>query len=224
MKHRVIRSLLTLSLAFSWGVVAKDLGKVGATFPIGERDMLTWIAQRLEDLEADGRLEQMQQAFQARVKRGVEHPTPLELTTTRTPETFLVDPSLTLARDFTDAEGKTFAKAGARINPFDTRTWPEGQVLPRFEYSHVLAFLDARDGRQLAWAQSLTAAKPIRWILTGGSPNHVAKRLNTRIYFDQQGMLTQKLHIKAVPSLVEQSGIHWKVTEFDVSQIEVGSQ
>ncbi|ENM5759982.1 type-F conjugative transfer system protein TraW [Vibrio mimicus] len=223
MKHRVMLSLFSLSLAFSGGVVAKDLGKVGATFPIGEMDMLTWIEQRLKDFEANGRLEQMQLTFQARVRRRVEHPTPLELTTTRTPEMFFVDPSQTLARDFTDAGGKVFAKAGARINPFDTRTWPEGQALPQFEYSHVLAFLDARDERQLAWAQNLTAAKPIKWILTGGSPNLVAKRLNTRIYFDQLG-ITQKLHIKAVPSLVEQSGIHWKVTEFDVSQIEVGSQ
>ncbi|KOO12726.1 conjugal transfer protein TraW, partial [Vibrio xuii] len=61
---------------------------------------------------------------------------------------------------------------------------------------------------------------PIKWVLTGGSPNAVAERLNSRIYFDQQGDLSKKMHIKAVPSLVEQSGINWKVTEFDVSNEE----
>ncbi|WP_353850655.1 hypothetical protein [Vibrio harveyi] len=78
-------------------------------------------------------------------------------------------------------------------------------------------FFDARDEQQVAFAQTFQSEKPIKWILTGGSPDQIAETLNTRVYFDQQGMLTQKMHIKAVPSLVEQSGINWKVTEFDVS-------
>lgn len=213
--HTILMTAFCLVL--SNGAMAKDLGKVGPTFPIGELDMLTWIEQRLKHFEANGKLAQMQQDFQESVRKNVETPPPLTLTTTDNPQTFFVDPSLTLAKNLTDAEGKVFASAGTRINPFDTSTWPESQKLPKFEYSHVLAFFDARDEQQLKWAQNLTANKPIKWVLTGGSPNHAAEILNTRIYFDQQGQLTQKLHINAVPSLVEQSGIHWKVTEFDVS-------
>ncbi|MDF4270356.1 type-F conjugative transfer system protein TraW, partial [Vibrio parahaemolyticus] len=178
--------------------------------PIGEIDMLVWIEQRLKGFEQSGQLADMQQEFIEKVAENVETPPPLSLTTTTAPDTFLVDPSLTLAKDLTDANGQVFAKAGTRINPFDTTTWPEHSRPPnQFEYSHVLVFFDARDEQQLAFAQTFQSKKPIKWILTGGSPNQASEHLNSRIYFDQQGDLSQKMHIKAVPSLVEQSGIHW---------------
>lgn len=212
---------LLLSLLAPLYANAKDFGRIGATFPIGEIDMLVWIEQRLKGFEASGKLDEMKEEFIDRVKRNVETPSPINLPTTLNPKVFHVDPSLTLAKDLTDPKtGKIFAKAGMVINPFDTRTWPDGQKLPQFEYSHALVFFDGNDAQQLAWAENLTANKPIKWILTGGSPNQVSQRLNHRIYFDQQGLLTSQLHIKNVPSLVEQSGIHWKVTEFDVSKIE----
>lgn len=200
---------------------AKDFGRIGATFPIGEIDMLVWIEQRLKGFEASGKLDEMKEEFIDRVKRNVETPSPINLPTTLNPKVFHVDPSLTLAKDLTDPKtGKVFAKAGTVINPFDTRTWPDGQKLPQFEYSHVLVFFNGHDAQQLTWAENLTANKPIKWILTGGSPNQVAEQLGQRIYFDQQGLLTEQLNIKHVPSLVEQSDLYWKVTEFDVSHIQ----
>lgn len=202
-------------------VAAKDLGRIGPTFPIGEIDMLLWIENRLKGFEASGKLDDLKQEFTEQVKRSVETPTPIDLTTTLTPNTFFVDPSLTIPQDLTDPKtGKVFAKAGTTINPFDVSTWPQGDRLPKFEYSHTLVFFNASDKQQLTWAKTITSSKPIKWILTGGSPNKVAETLNARIYFDQKGLLTSQLHIKHVPSVVEQSGIHWKVTEFDVSQIQ----
>ncbi|HAV1370496.1 TPA: type-F conjugative transfer system protein TraW [Vibrio parahaemolyticus] len=218
MKKMTALALWGVALLFQPHADAKDLGRIGATFPIGEIDMLVWIEQRLKGFEQSGQLADMQQEFIEKVAENVETPPPLSLTTTTAPDTFLVDPSLTLAKDLTDANGQVFAKAGTRINPFDTTTWPEHSRPPnQFEYSHVLVFFDARDEQQLAFAQTFQSKKPIKWILTGGSPNQASEHLNSRIYFDQQGDLSQKMHIKAVPSLVEQSGIHWKVTEFDVS-------
>jgi type-F conjugative transfer system protein TraW len=221
MKKMTALALWAVAVLFHPTLGAKDLGRIGATFPIGEIDMLTWIERRLKGFEQSGKLAKMQQEFVDRVTESVETPPPLSLTTTTTPSTFLVDPSLTLARDLSDAKGQIFAKAGTRINPFDTNTWPEQSRPPnQFEYSHVLVFFDARDEQQIAFAQTFESTKPIKWVLTGGSPNAVAERLNSRIYFDQQGDLSKKMHIKAVPSLVEQSGINWKVTEFDVSNEE----
>ncbi|HHY0432635.1 TPA: type-F conjugative transfer system protein TraW [Vibrio parahaemolyticus] len=221
MKRMTALALWGAALLFQPHAGAKDLGRIGATFPIGEIDMLVWIKQRLKGFEQSGKLASMQQEFAQRVAESVETLPPLTLTTTTTPSSFFVDPSLTLARDLSDAKGQIFAKAGIRINPFDTNTWPEQSRPPnQFEYSHVLIFFDARDEQQIAFAQTFESTKPIKWVLTGGSPNAVAERLNSRIYFDQQGDLSKKMHIKAVPSLVEQSGINWKVTEFDVSNEE----
>lgn len=211
----IILSLNTPSL------VAKELGKIGATFPIGEIDMLTWIDDRLKRFEANGRLAQMQQEMTEQVKRSVETPPPIPLSTTTAPSVFTVDASLKLAKDIIVPDsGHVIAKAGTVINPFDSSTWPSGELFPQFEYSHALAFFDARDKRQVTWAAELTSDKPIKWVLTGGSPNETALILDSRIYFDQQGHLTQKLHLQSVPSLVQQRGTLWEVTEFDVSRLE----
>jgi len=221
MKTRLLLTLFSFSLLSHAPLTAKDLGRIGTTFPIGEINMLMWIEQRLKGFEQSGELAKMQQAFARRVRQSVETPQPLPLTTTTTPDTFRVDPSLTLATDLKDANGQVFAKAGTRINPFDARTWPErSRLAHRFEYSHVLMFFDGRDEKQLAFAQRFQSTKPIKWILTGGSPNPLSERLSRRLYFDQQGNLSRKLRIKAVPSLVEQSGTQWQITEFDVSNEE----
>ena len=214
--------MMVFALLLSLGAVAKDLGRLGPTFPIGEIDMLTWIEARLKHFKATGKLEQMQTEFAEQVKQSVETPPPLSLSTTTTPKTCLVDPRITVAKDLTDGQGRVFAKAGTRVNPFDTRTWPTGAKLPQFEYSNVLVFFDARDAKQVEFVANLEHAKPLRYILTGGSPNQAAKRFNTRMYFDQQGTLSDRLHIQAVPSLVEQSGHAWRVQEFDVQHIVVG--
>lgn len=208
-----------LAALLSLPVAAKDLGRMGPTFPIGEVDMLAWIEARLKRFEQNGQLEQMQQEFAQRVKQSVETPPPLALSTTTTPKRFLVDPSIVVPKDLTDTQGRVFAKAGTRVNPFDTTTWPTNARLPQFEYRHALIFFDARDAKQVAFVEGLEHEKPLRYILTGGSPNQVAKRFNQRIYFDQQGMLSSKLRIQAVPSLVEQSGKAWQVQEFDVQHL-----
>jgi hypothetical protein len=58
---------------------------------------------------------------------------------------------------------------------------------------------------------------PIKWVLTGGRPSDVATTLGTRVYFAQQGDLTRRMHIKAVPSVVRQNGHYWQVREIDVN-------
>ncbi|WP_353850654.1 hypothetical protein [Vibrio harveyi] len=111
-----------MAVMFSLPMTAKDLGRIGATFPIGEVDMLKWIDQRLRGFEKSGEFTRMQNEFSQRVKQSVKNPKPLTLQPTTSPNTFLVDPSLTLAKDLKDAHGNVFVKAGTRINPFDTGT------------------------------------------------------------------------------------------------------
>lgn len=219
------RNAIALSgaaLLLALNVQAKDFGVIGTTFPIGEIDMLKWIEQRLKTFEANGKMEDMQQAFEQRVKESIKTPPPVEgLLTTSHPVTFFVNPSLTIPKDIMDPNtGAVIAPKGTVINPFDSTTWPkasEHDVLPRFELSKVLVFLDARDARQRRFAVDFRSDKPIKWILTGGSPDDMADLLRDRIYFDQQGHLTQKLHLNHVPSIASQDGTRWKIQEVDVS-------
>ncbi|MFA0487236.1 type-F conjugative transfer system protein TraW, partial [Vibrio sp. 10N.222.55.B11] len=160
--------------------------------------------------------------FTERARQSIENPPPVAgLTPTTDPRTFYVDPSITLPKDIiAPTTGAVIAKAGTRVNPFEPRTWPkvDGQeVLPQFELSKVLVFFDARDARQRRFASEYQNAKPIKWVLTGGSPNQMATLLEARMYFAQQGFLTEKLNITHVPAIAYQEGTRWRIDEVNVS-------
>ncbi|MEZ9620817.1 type-F conjugative transfer system protein TraW [Vibrio sp. 10N.222.55.A3] len=221
---RALKSPLFLLVAglATTNAAGKNLGQVAPIFPIGEIDMLEWIDQRLKGFEASGQLADMQNEFTERAKQSIENPPPVAgLTTTINPRTFYVDPSITLPKDIiAPTTGAVIAKAGTRVNPFEPRTWPkvDGQnVLPQFELSKVLVFFDARDAQQRRFASEYQNAKPIKWVLTGGSPNKMATLLDARMYFAQQGHLTQSLNITHVPAIAYQEGTRWRIDEVNVS-------
>ena len=221
--NRTLRKGAYLALAvFSAATFAKPLGTHGPTFPIGELDMLSWIEARLRHFERTGKLADMQEEMKARVTHAANHPTPVDIGPTTSPKRFWVNPSVTLPIDIKDpSTGRVFGKKGDTINPFDRDTWPDfaKDALPEMHYSKVLLFFDARDPRQLAFANEFTHSKPIKYILTGGALNETARLIGARMHFDQQGTLTRKLHLQHVPSLVEQDGTRWRVQEFDVSTL-----
>ncbi len=218
-------ALMALSLLFCAPTHAKHLGHVAPVFPIGEIDMLEWIHQRLKQFEASGKLADMQEAFTQRVKESIENPPPVEgLTTTTNPRTFYVDPSVVIPKDIVvSATGQVIAKAGTKVNPFDSRTWPKANgkdILPKFELSKVLVFFDARDAQQRRFASEYRNDKPIKWVLTAGSPNQMATLLNSKIYFAQQGFLTRELNITHVPAIAYQEGTRWRIDEVNVSGLQ----
>lgn len=218
-------ALMALSLLFCAPTHAKHLGHVAPVFPIGEIDMLEWIHQRLKQFEASGKLADMQEAFTQRVKESIENPPPVEgLTTTTNPRTFYVDPSVVIPKDIVvPATGQVIAKAGTKVNPFDSLTWPKANgkdILPKFELSKVLVFFDARDAQQRRFASEYRNDKPIKWVLTAGSPNQMATLLNSKIYFAQQGFLTRELNITHVPAIAYQEGTRWRIDEVNVSGLQ----
>lgn len=217
-------AVLLLALFPLLPLVAKQIGVVGQVFPISEIDMLQWIENRLRTFEQTGELDSMREQFQKNVKQGVKRPRPVGLITTTSPDVFTVDPTLTLAADITDLDGNIIYPKGARINPFDTKTWPSMSQASKaqFHFSKTLVFLDGDDPQQIQWAKHYQAAQGekqlnIKWILTGGEPETVHHQLDSRIYFDQQGNLSRALTIKRVPSVVKQEGSAWQVSEIDVS-------
>lgn len=210
--------LCSAPLLISPQVNAKDFGRVGATFEIGEIDMLQWIDKRLKRFEANGKFDSLKNEFQGKVKAAVDRPTPVQgLGTTTEPRTFRVDPTLTLAKDIKDAQGNVLYLKGTRVNPFDSNTWPTGTGI-NYTFSKTLVFIDGDDLNQQAWAKKFKQEKPIKWILTNGSPGEFAQKINTRVYFDQDSSLTQRLHIQNTPSVVNQAGHYWQVREVDVSK------
>jgi conjugal transfer pilus assembly protein TraW len=230
----LLATLLIVSLLISPAITAKPMGVAGAIFAIGEMDMLKWIEARLTHFEQTGKLKSMKDSMKAAIKKKVERPTPVSgLGTTTSPETFYIDPTLYLGKDVFDSQGKLLFAKDTAVNPFDSQTWPNNSNVsyPLFSFSKTLIFIDGDDERQIAWAKDYQSHlshpknnnnnknknKAIKWILTNGSPNEAATALHARLYFDQNGHLTQKLKLKNTPSVVNQVKTQWQIQEIDVS-------
>ena len=76
-------------------------------------------------------------------------------------------------------------------------------------------FFDGRDLAQVALALKLSEqyGSDFLPILTAGDWRSLSNQLQQPVYFDQQGSITQRLTITAVPSLVQQEGKQMKIEE-----------
>lgn len=195
----------SLLLAFTLTSTAKDLGSLGPTYPIAEKNLLDEIMSNLRRMEASGELKKRQEAATAKAKDYVFNPKPLPgLSKATQSRTFYYDPTLVLDRNITDHNGTILFPAGTRKNPLEVVTM-----------SKHLLFFDARDAKQVAKAQELTALYQgkVKPILVGGSYMDLMKTWGRPVYFDQQGSLVKKLGITRVPALVSQEGRRLRIDE-----------
>ncbi|WP_233579731.1 type-F conjugative transfer system protein TraW [Legionella septentrionalis] len=192
---------------FFGGLVAygKNLGNYGQIFPVLEKDIRQILMNRLHEMESSGELEKYRQEVIGRVSKHIVRPSPLNLSTTNSPQTFYVDPTVTINQDIRLPNGVVVAKAGMRLNPFKHVT-----------FSKTLFFFNSDDKHQLSWVKNhYRDYQYVKFILTGGDIREAANALG-RVYFDLNGQLTQLLHIKHVPTIVFQQGLLWKAQEVEV--------
>jgi conjugal transfer pilus assembly protein TraW len=197
-----------LALLLAAPVHALDLGRVGPVWPVAEPDLLALIQSRLQEKQASGELARIQKDFEVRSRRSIESPVPVTgLARTRTPRSFLFDPTVTAPDTVRDPEGKVLVAAGTRVNPLD-----------HISLSRPLIFFDARDREQSKAALALRQRHQGRahLILTGGSYIDFMKSNDLRVYYDQQGLLVRRLGIHQVPALVTQEGRMLRINELKV--------
>ncbi len=107
------RGLIALLI---WGqsVAAADLGTWGDLWPVKEPDMLTVIMQRLTALEQSGEMGRKMDAFKERVIRNSLRPPAVPgIGRTEKYGSRLFDPSVRLAADIRDNEGRVGGNARA---------------------------------------------------------------------------------------------------------------
>lgn len=193
-----------LAIASPFAATA-DYGKIGATYEVGERDMLEWIEKRVAEKVASGEALRYQQQQAEKIKRKLLNPEPLGTVTRAIKNrTLFYDPTFTVDENITDDRGQILVAAGTTINPLD-----------RVGLSRPLVFFDARDKNQVAFAKRYLdsregLAKPI---LVGGSYFELMKKWDTPVYYDQQGALIRKLGIQHVPAIVAQEGKRLRIDE-----------
>lgn len=189
----VIAGVLALSAK---PATARDYGQQGAVFAIAEPDLLEVIRARLTRLQATGAIDAANRALAARTVARVRRPTAVAgITNAQANRAWLIDPSITVDQDLRDGEGRILLKRGTRVNPLDTVSL-RGQ----------LVFLDGDDPAQVAWAIAHTSPAQARLILVRGAPLDLMRARQRRFFFDQNGLLTGRLGIHAVPAIVEQKG------------------
>lgn len=178
-------------------VLAGDFGIQGHVFPIQEENILKVIEARLEKIDLD----KLNRELRDKTQKYVENPPAVKGITKATAQDKKVryyDPTYTNPDDIYNHQGLLIAPKGKRVNPleFTSLTQP-------------LIFIDGDDDEQVSYALTHKDAKII---LVKGSPLKLQRAHKRWVYFDQAGIITNKLGISEVPALVEQEGVMLKIT------------
>lgn len=201
LRHAFSVAALILTLAFPASLAARDYGQQGTVFPVIEPDLLAQIHARLTAMERSGETARLNEELKRRTLARVERPAPVAgVVRASHARRWIFDPTIKLAADIRGPNGELIHAAGTRVNPLDS-------VALRQD----LLFLDGDDTDQLAWA--LRQEPQAKLILIKGAPLALMKARQRRFYFDQQGTLTQKFGITAVPARVRQQGRMLEVSE-----------
>lgn len=181
---------------------AKDYGHVGNVFPVIEADLLRVIEMKLTALKANGQMDAMNERFRQRTEAKVRRPTPVPgIERAIAPRSWLFDPSIVIDHDIRDQKGNLIAERGRRVNPLDF-----------IVVKTPLVFIDGDDPAQIAWALKTYDASA-KLIMVSGAPLEAMTTHHRRFYFDQNGELTAKFGIRAVPAVVVQEGHAMRVRE-----------
>lgn len=194
-----------LVLSFEMSVSAEHLGTYGETFAIAEEDLLAQIQRRLTEMRTTGELDRLEQEFASRAKAKIKRPTPVfGIAHTSEPRSWIYDPSWTAPEDITDTEGRLVIAAGQTVNPLDA-----------VRMRTPLLLIDGDEPSHVDWAVEQRAAAPwgVKIILTNGAPFELEKIVQEPVFFDQEGLITSKFGIGAVPAKVSQVGRMLQVEE-----------
>ena len=200
--------LFAAATCWALGAQATNLGTIGPTYPVAEKNLLDVIMARLRAKEASGELKRHEQEARDRAAYAVNNPRPVDgLRRAQAARTFYFDPTFTLQSNVVDSTGAVLFPAGTRKNPLEV-----------VSLSKHLLFFDARDPGQLARARELIEhyQGTVKPILVGGSYLDLMKRWNKPVFYDQEGALVRKFGIAAVPAIVSQEGQRLRIDEVPV--------
>lgn len=178
---------------------AKDFGIVGHAFPIIEQDIVEYIRERLSAITPEEQ-EKILKITKERIE-SIKAPRPINLPKARANRTFYFDPSITANEDIKDLDGVVIISKGTRYNP-----------LEHVSLRNDLLFFDATQEAHLTWAELSQG----QWILTNGRPIDLEEERCFPVYFDQEGSLSKKLGIRAIPARVSQDGTSLKIEEIQL--------
>ena len=205
MRNVLYPAILVMAAMVMRPAAADDLGVIGKTYDITERNLLEVIQSKLKHMEQTGELAKIESDYKKNTIESIEHPSPIPgISATATASTHYYDPSMVTDKDIQDANGKILYPRGTRVNPLDYIGW-----------NKYLLFVDGRDAKQLAFIKKVTAAsdRSVKLVLVAGEPLTLMRKWKQTVYYDQGGKLTKRFAITQVPAIVRQEGKRLRIDE-----------
>lgn len=207
MARRLILAALAVTMCAPMAG-AKDFGRYGPLWEIGEPSILETIHARLGEMEQSGELSQMESDMKETTRAYVNRPRPVVgLLPVEEYRRFDVDLSIVLSRDLADHKGKVFAKKGTRINP-----------LKYSVFNQRIVIIDGDDEDQVDFAVSLGNELDTILVLSNGAPLQLMRKHQRRFYFDQDAQLVRKFQIERVPSVISRGEESMIVEEIPMAE------
>lgn len=179
---------------------ARNLGTVGATYQIAERDALTEIEQRAKSID-------WSKAVKRKTIEGYDGPPDrMHLPRAARDRRFPVDMTWTLAADIPDGKGGVLYPQGYTFNPLDY-----------ISFTKTLVVIDGNDPAQVKWFATSEYKERIdvMLLLTEGPYRTLEKKLDVPLFYADSAIIG-RLRLSAVPSVVRQEGKVMVVNEFAV--------
>lgn len=197
-----------LHLAAQQSADGKELGVIGATYPIKERSGTDVLRERAAEVDWTT---MFNEAGQRALK---QRPTDqMDLPRVKTASKRIVDMSYTLEYDVPDFRdpSKIQYPRGYRFNPLD--------YMPQLNQTFV--FINAGDKRQMQWFMKSSYAQDdaVNLLITGGDLATTMKVAKVKVFY-AGGLLLNRFGIRAVPSVAKQVGANIEVEEVEVPDVD----
>lgn len=179
---------------------ARNLGTVGATYQIAERDALAEIEQRAKSID-------WSKVVKRKTIEGYDGPPDrVHLPRAARDRRFPVDMTWTLAADIPDGKGGVLYPQGYTFNPLDYVT-----------FTKTLVVIDGNDPAQVKWfaTSEYKGRIDVMLLLTEGPYRTLGKKLDVPLFYADSAII-ERLRLSAVPSVVSQEGKVMLVNEFAV--------
>ena len=198
---RIGKVLLTaLLILYASPIFAVNLGTVGTTYEIVEKDALIALQERARQVNWN-------KVFsREKTEKLIKKYRPKNLVFLPRAEkdnTFHVDMTYTLDFDIPDGKGGILYPRGYTFNPLEYVQMPT-----------ILVVIDGDEPDQVGWFKQSPYDKDIKTmlLLTKGSYAEISKELHRPVFYADKRII-DRLNLKAVPSVVYQDGLFMKVKE-----------
>lgn len=195
--------LVLLAVLAAVSALAKDLGSVGTTYAIAEKDALAEIEERAKGVDWGKVLQR---------KPIEEYDGPedrVRLPRSGRDRTFAVDLTYTLQMDIPDGKGGILYPQGYTFNPLDY-----------VAFTKTLIVINGNDPEQVKWfaASEYRSRIDVMLLLTEGNYGRLGKKLNVPLFY-ADSRIVERLQLSAVPSVVKQEGKEMVVREIAVPRV-----